>query len=242
MKINEGKILLLFTGILSGILLVVFILNNTSEASKILTYNQYKDMQIKANTLKAENRGLYKKLYELQHKLEKYQSGGRETDDKVNKSIKEELDYVKLTYGITKVKGPGVTITLDDNRKPVTSQFETNLSVVHNVDIYEAVNELRDAGAEAIAVNGFRVVAESTITCEGPTIKIDGNDIVPPFEIDVIGDANAIEYTITSQENKFGNLSLRGLLVGSEVFSEKTLAEYEPRGSLNYMKEIKYPK
>ncbi|KMT21410.1 DUF881 domain-containing protein [Clostridium cylindrosporum] len=245
MKINEGKLLLLLIGILSGILLVIFIVNNSSEATKILTYNQYKDMKIKSNSLKAENRGLYNKLFDLQKKLNEYQHSGEETDDKVNKAIKEELKYIKLFYGITEVEGPGATITLDDNRKIAYSDSRelTNIavqnSVVHNVDLFEIVNELRNSGAEAIAINGYRIVAESTITCEGPTIMIDGNNIVPPFEIDVIGDVNALEYTISSQENKFGDVSRRGLLVKVENFKDKTLPRFQGKDGINYMKEVK---
>ncbi|MEG0370783.1 MAG: hypothetical protein RR645_00645, partial [Clostridium sp.] len=117
MKINEGKILLLLTGILSGILLVVFMVNNSAQTMKVLTFNQYKELQIQANSIKAENRGLYKKYNELEKKLERYQNSGDETDDKVNKVIREELKDIKLFYGITEVSGPGVTITLNDNRK-----------------------------------------------------------------------------------------------------------------------------
>ncbi|MEG2338684.1 MAG: DUF881 domain-containing protein, partial [Clostridium sp.] len=189
MKINEGKILLLLTGILSGIVLVLFMLNSSSNAYRPLTYNQYKEQQIAANSLKAENRNLYKKYYELEEKIDKYQSAGDKANDKVKREIKDELNYLRLFYGSTEVTGDGVTITLDDKRKEeYSTQFEVDRSVVHNVDLYEAVNELRDAGAEAIAINGYRVVAQSTITCEGPTIMVDGNNIVPPFKIDVIGD------------------------------------------------------
>lgn len=240
MKINEKKVFLLFTGILSGIILVVFILNNSSEVTRILSYDQYKEMQIKANSLKAENRGLYKKITDLEKKLDEYETGSGETDDKVNKTIKEELDMVKLFYGITKVKGQGITIILDDNRSGDSStQLATNNSVVHNIDLYEVFNELRNSGAEAIAINGYRIVAESTVTCEGPTIKIDGNDIVPPFEIDVIGNINALEYTIASQENKFGSIKRRGLLVDTNPFEEKTLPAYVGKGSTEYIKEVK---
>lgn len=242
-KVNQGKLLLLFTGILSGILLVIFILNNPYQSTKILTYDQYKNMQIKINTLKAENKGLYKKYSELEYKLKKYQEAGEEVEEKINKTIKEELDYIKLFYGLTEVTGSGVTIILDDNRKEeYNTQLEADNSVVHNIDLYETANELRNAGAEAIAINGYRVTAQSRITCEGPIIMIDGNNIVPPFEIDVIGDINALEYTMSSQENKFSQLNLRGLFIESKSFDEKTLPEYKGKNDTIYMKEIKYSK
>ncbi|MEG1415202.1 MAG: DUF881 domain-containing protein [Clostridium sp.] len=240
MKINEGKILLLLTGILSGIVLVLLMLNSSSNAYRPLTYNQYKEQQIAANSLKAENRNLYKKYYELEEKINNYQSAGDKANDKVKREIKDELNYLRLFYGSTKVTGDGVTITLDDKRKEeYSTQFEVDRSVVHNVDLYEAVNELRDAGAEAIAINGYRVVAQSTITCEGPTIMVDGNNIVPPFKIDVIGDQSAIEYTLASQENTFGKFKLRGLILEQEAFEEKSLPPYMPNKEIKYMKELK---
>lgn len=245
MKINRGKILLLVTGIISGILLMIFISNNPIEFTKILNYNQYKDVQSEINSLRSETKGLYKKYNELEKKLIKYQKSGDNKNKKVNETMEEELENVKLFYGITKVKGPGITITLNDNiKESYMSTLELNNSVVHNVDIYKAVNELRNSGAEAIAVNGYRVVGESKITCEGPIIMIDGESIVPPFVIDAIGDISALEYTVESGENKFGNMKLRGLLVGYESFKEKTLPAYN-KGSKNldskeYMKEVIY--
>ncbi|MEF9952669.1 MAG: DUF881 domain-containing protein [Clostridium sp.] len=240
MKISEGKILLLLTGILSGMLLVVFILNSSSQAYRPLTYNQYKEYQITANSLKAENRNLYKKYYELEEKIEKYQAAGEKANEKVKREIKDELEYLRLFYGSTEVVGDGVTITLDDKRQEdYSNNLEVERSVVHNVDLYEVVNELRDAGVEAIAINGYRVVAQSTITCEGPTIMIDGNNIVPPFEIDVIGDPSAIEFTLASQENTFGRIKLRGLKLSQKAFEDKTLPAYNSNKHIKYMKELR---
>lgn len=46
--------------------------------------------------------------------------------------------------------------------------------VVHNTDLTAIVNMLRHANAEAISINGQRIIATSAITCEGSVIKING--------------------------------------------------------------------
>ena len=49
------------------------------------------------------------------------------------------------------------------------------------------VNELRAAGAEAISINGQRIVANTAIRCVGPVTLINTSKVSPPFIIAAIG-------------------------------------------------------
>lgn len=55
------------------------------------------------------------------------------------------------------------------------------------MDILKIVNELKNAGAEAISINGQRVILTTSIICGGNTININGERIGSPFEIKAIG-------------------------------------------------------
>ena len=65
--------------------------------------------------------------------------------------------------------------------------------IIHDDDLLRVINELRAAGAEAIAINGERIVAMSEIRCAGPTLSVNNNRSAPPYEIKAIGNPNNLE-------------------------------------------------
>lgn len=70
-------------------------------------------------------------------------------------------------------------IILKDNTNISSELLSTQILdmsklVVHNTDLTAIVNMLRHANAEAISINGQRIIATSAITCEGSVIKING--------------------------------------------------------------------
>ena len=58
---------------------------------------------------------------------------------------------------------------------------------LHDIDVLSVVNELINAGAEAISINDQRWVANTAISCRGNTIDINGERIGAPFVIKAIG-------------------------------------------------------
>ena len=91
--------------------------------------------------------------------------------------------------GATEVTGPGVTITLTDTdpKDPIRFFTDNILLVIHNTDILEVVNELKNAGAEAIDVNGQRIVETTAISCDGNVTAINGEKVSSTFVINAIG-------------------------------------------------------
>lgn len=86
------------------------------------------------------------------------------------------------------LSGPGVEMSISDSAKPLAKGENPNIAIVHNEDLLRIVNELRAAGAEALAVNDQRLVETSEITCAGPTILVNKSRLVPPFIIRALGD------------------------------------------------------
>ena len=64
--------------------------------------------------------------------------------------------------------------------------------IIHDHDIRTILNDLKKAGAQAIAINGERVVPMSEQICAGPTILINGNRYPVPYVIEAIGDPYAL--------------------------------------------------
>ena len=89
--------------------------------------------------------------------------------------------------GLTEVNGPGVTVTLTDSKKDISSSLNPSDLVVHDLDVLSVINELKNAGAEAISINDQRLTPNSGIICGGNIIDINGEKVGAPFIIKAIG-------------------------------------------------------
>ena len=99
--------------------------------------------------------------------------------------IQENIKTLSTQLGLTDVTGKGVIIKVDDAM--VQSTFDPNSTIVHAEDLISIVNELKNAGAEAISINDQRIVSNTVIECIGAVIKINGQRVGAPFTIKAIG-------------------------------------------------------
>lgn len=113
----------------------------------------------------------------------------KETDQA--KVLNESLQDNKSVAGLTEVEGPGVVVTLRDSPTDLGS-VPTEALIVHDIDVLRIVNELWNSGAEAIAINGKRVVTGTSVRCVGSVILVDSAKLAPPVVIRAIGDPQTI--------------------------------------------------
>ena len=79
-------------------------------------------------------------------------------------------------------------MTLDDAPSSVAANgIEPDLLVVHQEDIQAVVNALWSGGAEAMTIQGQRVIS-TAVKCVGNTVVLHGIPYGPPYEISAIGD------------------------------------------------------
>lgn len=97
------------------------------------------------------------------------------------------LRDVQMSAGTAAVSGPGVEVRLSDSRREVRSDDDRDSLAVHDVDLQLVVNALWAAGAEAVAVNGQRLVSTSPIRAAGETITVNFRPLVPPYKVEAIG-------------------------------------------------------
>lgn len=237
MKFNEGRLLLLFTGIMTGILLSSFIVNTSSKPAIILTYQQYQKYNQEANELKSELKGLYIDERDLRNKLNNYYTNTQKNKN-VTETLKRELEEVKLFAGEKSVNGPGIEIEIDDRHDYVNNEEIMNY-ITHNTDLLSIVNELRNAGAESISINGKRFYERTAITCEGSVIMVNGEYIVPPFQISAIGDPEALIYALSIPESHVAQMKERGLYVKITKRDKITIKQLNYRFLPRYMKQSK---
>ena len=83
--------------------------------------------------------------------------------------------------------------------------------IIHDEDVLKVINELRAAGAEAIAINDQRLTANSEIRCAGPTISINNTRISAPYEIKAIGNVQNMENAVKMRGGVAESLSVWGI-------------------------------
>ncbi|MFC0558697.1 DUF881 domain-containing protein [Halalkalibacter alkalisediminis] len=111
-------------------------------------------------------------------------------------NLLEDIERLRKLVGQVQVEGPGIEISLED-ADYVPDGDNPNNYIVHEFHIQRVVHELFVAGAEAIAINGFRLSHQSYIQCTGPVIRVDGNTSSAPFVITAIGDSDHLESALT---------------------------------------------
>lgn len=107
------------------------------------------------------------------------------------KLLNDSLQQLKQFAAMTEIEGPGITVTLEDNQSsnldiPIQDQ------IIHDIDVLRVVNELWNAGAEAIAVDGNRLSVGTNIRCVGSVIFVGNVRVAPPVLIQAIGDAKTL--------------------------------------------------
>lgn len=121
----------------------------------------------------------------------------------MKRSLQNELKELKILSGEYDIKGEGIVIMIDDSKNE--DYKNTNLGIIHDIDIMIILNELKAAGVDAISINDVRVMGDSEIKCMGPTVKVDGHSKATPFIIKAVGDMEMI-YNIMSDKNSYINL------------------------------------
>ena len=107
--------------------------------------------------------------------------------------------------GLTALRGPGMTIRLDDApRRPDGSRpagATADDLVVHQQDVQAVVNAVWAGGADAVTIMGVRVISMSAVRCVGNTLLLDGQVYSPPFFVTAIGDPARMQRALDEAES-----------------------------------------
>lgn len=148
-----------------------------------------RDMEHQRNELES-------RLGELRSNMDELEREAAE-DSGVRDSYSRELEQVRRAAGLSAVRGPGVEVTLGDG-VDVAPGADPNDYLIHDTDIAAVVNALLAGGAEAVEVNGERVVATTPIRCAGTTILVNATRLGSPYTIRAIGDGAVLEQAVSS--------------------------------------------
>ena len=96
------------------------------------------------------------------------------------------------------------------------------------------LNELRAAGAEALSINGERILATSEIRCAGPTISINNTKKAAPFEIKVIGDPDTLENALKMPGGAVDQSAFYGIDVSIKKSNKLMIEKYKGANTYKY--------
>lgn len=181
-----------------------------------------------------------KELTKVEKQLEKQRKKATKNDGTL-KQDEEELKIGNTILGLTDVNGEGVEIILKDN-KNVNSQtaiLDMSLYVVHDIDILNIVNELKNAGAEAISINEERIIGITSITCAGNVAQINGEKVGAPFVIKAIGNSNTLYEALNRPGGYIEILNGSGIITDLKKSNNISIEKYNGKLNFKFVKDQK---
>jgi len=231
----DKKKVALILGIVCAILTYAILLqmntvkNMTNEVGTIISdNNDLKDQLLKWQ----ENyKKMHERLEEKEAELETIRAVAASSNTE-DQSKENELKENNKLLGLTEVKGKGVIIKLDDNRAVKQDEILGDISsfLVHEEDLLQIVNELFNAGADAVSINDQRIVSTTSILCDGNILRVNGEITGVPITIKAIGDW--IYYNLNRPQGYLDIMRNDGVIVELEQVDEITIPKYT--GTYNY--------
>ena len=121
-----------------------------------------------------------------------------QTEDLAVRSLRRRLNELRILAGTVPVEGQGVRMTIDDPQGQVTQEL-----------MVDTVQELRDAGAEAIAINDRRLIASSAFTTRNARLLLDGEPLDPPIVVTAVGPSDTIAKALAIPGGSIDSLESR---------------------------------
>jgi uncharacterized protein YlxW (UPF0749 family) len=137
----------------------------------------------------------------LATQVEAARAGPAANDSKVAALLRKATPLA-VDAGLAPMRGPGLVVTLTDAQRDVNGRFPRDASpddlVVHQQDIQAVLNALWSGGAEAVQMQGQRIIATSAPRCIGNTLLLNGRTYSPPYTVTAIGDVPRMQAALSA--------------------------------------------
>jgi len=217
-----------------GIMLSLQFQAQTRVASD-LTFQRTETLIAMVRSLSEKRQKLALEITDLGNQLRSQMESSRD-EKKLLESIYAEREKMRIVNGTTALKGPGLTITIEEH-----------MPIIYT-DLLNIINELWNAGAEAISLNEYRITSHSTISVAEDAYHEDGYSIFMtvnhekleyPIIIKTIGNPNNLEKGLTLPGGIMDNLALFNAYPEIEKVEALELPAIEKPTSYYFMKEYK---
>lgn len=219
LPIRQGQWSIAMVCVILGIMLAVQF-RTTQVVRSSIPLQRVEDLSQRLNQVEKERDVLVKQVQELRR------------GDAGNKDI----ELIRMGAGVIPVTGPGITVMIDDSKRPSKPGENPNLYVIHDDDILKVINELRAAGAEAISINEQRLIANSEIRCAGPTLSVNNTRSAPPYELKAIGEPQTLENALKMRGGVVETLQFWGIQVTIKRQEQVKVPGYKGTFHFDYAK------
>lgn len=176
------------------------------------------DWKSKYEEVITEYEATKKKIQEYNNKIE--------DDEKAGELLADDLENSKMLLGLTDVEGAGVIITITDNSE----------KQVDSTDLLDLVNELNSAGAEAISINGQRIVPMTDIFDVNDFVVIKEKRVTSPYVIKAIGDVTYLQSALSIKKGYLDEHKTNGYTISIKSDEKITINKYDGELKSDYIK------
>lgn len=235
MRRNRGIAIAMLLTFLIGFILAVQMAGGKGEEQgglvPLAKINEYEAQLKEVTNQKESAMRRLKKLEAEMAVVEKKKAG----DDDAVRIIAEENERNKLMSGMLDVYGPGISVLIEDPPVSDLQDKEGFSLIAYNYEfLLSLINKLKEAGAEAININGQRVVQNTEISLAGSNININGKATAQPYTINAIGNGDTLESAITIRAGIVEQMKQKGLIISVVQTNKLVIAGYDGTVDFQY--------
>lgn len=225
---KEKKIIMITIGLMSLILSCVMFMQfkvvNETDIAEIESMRE-DELQVALSEWKEKYKETSTKLQETKNKINEYKEKSVSSEE-TSKLVEKELEEANIILGKTDVTGNGIQVVLTDNNE---KEYVAR-------DLLSIINELRLAGAEAISINGERIINLTDIVdISNRYILINSNKISSPYTILAIGDENYLKSALNIKKGYVDTKQKEGYTISVESKNNLKINKYTKDFNLKYI-------
>lgn len=163
-----------------------------------------------ANQLRLAQVQLEERILALREQISLAEKGAAGSNELVQE-LNRQLTNARLAVGLVELQGPGLIVRLDDSKRPIPPGEAADDYLVSAADVRDLLGELWLAGAEAISINGERIVVTTALTDIGSSVLVNSSYLQPPYDLSAIGPPDLFErLTASAGFREFSDGRVRG--------------------------------
>lgn len=220
----------IITMILGIMLAIQFRTNRYIEQS--VPADRAQELVAELSKLEKDNIKLDREIEDLGYKLEQAKKG----QSQAQAAILDELKKSRMMAGITTVTGTGIEVMLDN---PPSPSRRSGISIIRDEDLLRVANDLKGAGAEAISINGHRLISTSEVRQAGSFINVNLDRTEPPFHILAIGNPEKLKSSLEISGGLADYFRDLGIVVKTQTLNSVTVPGYGNNLQYSYAKAVK---
>lgn len=198
MKKMSGIIVMTALAVLIGLIISIQIrTTETSDIGGLIPVAKAKGLEQELRELRTEKDAIMLEYLDMEARIKEIEEENL-SEDAMLQAATKDLEKYKISSGVVDVIGPGIIVTLDDPIPTEDNPGDGYSTIMLRYDLLlSLVNKLKDAGAEAISINGQRIIASTEISLAGDNVNINTVPTAPPYTIKAIGNPDTLDATLT---------------------------------------------